>query len=514
MSDRIEDRLLGEARDVLNQLKTGISPTDALFKTAERDNLSDDMVRTIGGMVNQVLSVKLTKEGQLEFPLIDAESVVAKRQPAEKTAEVKLPTGDFSAIDLPSSWSPQNYNVPAHLDAEYRQARREAKSCIEKHTMLIKEAFRQTTLAKMALDKAVEDTGRVIRRLSDKDMQKMARLTVNGYQDLGQKMLFMLSERSGRKFPVLEKTADAAVFPAAPEYIKLGVLHDAALKFIDAEHNLDQFMKYAEGIGDLAQSLDEYVLQSLDSGRKDDLTDSDNVEKQLDPDVRNALKEVKTRNQLASLMLYDPDLKQFSMPTLIAAYNAAVSNAPEIADNTSAMKTVMLQRINAGNLADISQLKQEMELGKTIREKTKLKSDVESNKLKNKALKAEKKTSLLSPLAIAGAPGKAANEFVFGAKGSSKKESKPPNKPAPIAPKDKEKASFSDEAIKNLAKKMDWGRLREDYEDKRTQHDPNVQVSAAETSPAAVEEVLTKWMVGEALSPEQDQLLEAIRMQK
>jgi hypothetical protein len=419
----LEERLMRNARTVLRDVLDGrSSPDAALEKQARRDGMGDDMLRTVGTMVNQALSARMTPQGRHEFDLADVEKVAARMRDVvevEKAAErpaFRLPTRSCATADFPKVAVQARAAEP--LDDRFaRRFRMASNECLERHAALLKEANRREMAARVALDREVATLASQTRRMPDKALHKFAQLAVNGYQEVGKSMLRMVEALGGGGIPSLEKTANAAVFPSSPEYVQLARVVEAGIAYKRSQDVADLMHKYAEDVGDWTTRADA-VAGDILYGRDRRLTDASTLEQELDPEIRNMLKEIDARNDLSRLILYDRDLREFPMPTLVAAYNSSVGAAPDLQGNPTALKALMLQRANSGNIVDVPQLAQEMKIGAESRKRL---EGLQKRLDTGKALaKSDDAPSPLGPLAMAAAPGKRVTEWISGKDGKAK----------------------------------------------------------------------------------------------
>lgn len=403
--DRLDDNIMQSARIVLaGVLKGDGDPDDILEKTARRRDMADDVVRTVGSMVNQALSARMTGAGVQEFRLVDPEGVVGRLHGSlDKAAGRKpgfgLPAGDRSFADFPMD-KLASKDSPPPVDAVFQRVfAKTARKCVDRHTQLLTAANQNEIRKRAAFEKELDKLAGQVRRMGDSELHKFAQLTVNGYQGIGKAMLKMVETKTGLPVPRLEKTANTAVFPASPVYAQVGRVVETGVQYKKAQDTADIMHKYAAEVGGFAQGADEALARYM-YGEGGKLQDPDTLERELDPDIRNMLKELDARNNLATLMLYDPDLKDQPMPAVVSAYNSAVSSIPELESNPAVLKSMVLQRVNAGNVTDVPQMAQEMKLREGLWK------GLESMQARRKPAGEAAGGSVLGPVAMAFGPGK------------------------------------------------------------------------------------------------------------
>jgi len=381
LSSKEEQRLVDAVARSIEQVNSGSSPNDAIEKVAREEKYNPNFIRQMVAAFNKSASIaKFTKEASPEkrkdtFELADAQ-IICRRifPPIEKTAEeVKCETPSFeikASTMEKAATALEDYS--AYKGLSYANMISRIDKCRSAHNLLSTSLKNKEAAAMVDFEETVDKLVKHSLTLAPVEFQKFARLTVNGFPMTGEKMLKLISIKSGRALPSdLQKTASAAVFPAKEPYFSLASAHLCAESLVRAHRERDSFSKYAEGfVSNALDSLGSTISDAagLFSSKDDkkEVAKAKTPELDLDPQFFNALKEVDSRKAFADLALYDPDLKQHDIPTLIGAFNSAVQSVPEAATNPPALKTLMLQRINTGNLQDTFQIGQEQALGKNL----------------------------------------------------------------------------------------------------------------------------------------------------
>ena len=382
LSSAEEKRLLGAVESVIRMADAGQKPNDALEKVASEGKFTPPFIHRIAEAFNVVRTSRNLKEASAEkrtasYELANPDEVVRRIYPAEeKEAALSLQLPVLHKPELPALQKVASSLSKAawFTGASHQTVMRTIDKYREAHQLLDRKLALKEASMKETMDGQLEKLAYEVRRLPKTGLQKMAQLIVNGFPATGQVFLQLLEDRSGVKLPKVEKTAEAAVFPSRDPYFLIADVHGTASKFLKAHRDRAAFSKYAEGlVGDLAQVVSNVATDGLGGLKADGSKAEANRERilgeELDPQFYNNLKEVGTRKTFMDLALYDPDLKEYDMPTLLGAFNSAVSSVPESSDNPGVLKTLMLQRINTGGIQDTYQAAQEAALGKSIRER-------------------------------------------------------------------------------------------------------------------------------------------------
>ena len=384
LSSAEEKRLLNAVETVISLTDKGTSPDDAMYKVAEEGKFTPPFVHRISEAYNVVRTSRTLKEAAAEkrtadFGLVDPEAVVKRLYPSgeEKTAELQplvLPKIDCKTAPAMQKVAAAMQKQAWFVGASNETVLRSLAKCRDAHNLMNKRMATKEAALKEQLDKQLDGLLYEVRKLPKAGIQKMAQLVVNGFPSSGKAFLQLLKQRSGVDIPMADKTAEAAVFPSRAPYFQIAEVHETAARYLKANQDRAAFSKYAEGlVGDLAKVVGDVTTEGLgglkpDKGRAADRNERI-IGEELDPQFFNSLKEVGTRKSFMDLALYDPDLNQYDAPTLIGAFNSAVSSVPEASENPAVLKTLMLQRINTGGIQDTFQATQEAALGKTLRER-------------------------------------------------------------------------------------------------------------------------------------------------
>jgi hypothetical protein len=153
---------------------------------------------------------------------------------------------------------------------------------------------------------------------------------------------------------------------------------DKYAKALVANDKFQSFQKEAAGleegiVGGIIGSLGKTLSTAEDLSQNEEVRKIKNPELELDPEFFNSLKEVDVRKNFADLVLYDPELSRYDMPTLIKAFNTASSIAPESINKPPVLKTLMLQHITSGGLLDPAMIHKNLQINKELQGQDKVK---------------------------------------------------------------------------------------------------------------------------------------------
>jgi len=403
LSAKDEKRLLGSIEKAITLANDGMSPNEAIEKVAREESYTPPFITRMCTAFNKSKSVAtFTKEAdaskkKCDFALADPKVVISTIYGEDKEASAK-PVMVFSGNirELPVMQKAAS-KVVDMLD-EYHSLSPSAMisridKCRSAHQLLQKQMHAKEAKARHEFEDCLNKIASHVKSMPKEAIERMSQLVVNGYPDFGHKMLTTISKKTSREIPLLEKCAEAAVFPPREPYFAIANANVLAEAFLKAHNDNIIFNKYAEGVvGGVLDELGNVIAGSagLAGGNDKEIAKIKSPEDDLDPQFFNALKEVDTRKNFADLVLYDKDLAQYDMPTLVTAFNAATSTVPESVNNPPTLKTLMLQHINTGGVADPFQLEKSLKINQmlakqTAEAKTKLDSAKEKSKTEAKA---------------------------------------------------------------------------------------------------------------------------------
>lgn len=363
--------------EMIGKTASGESPDTALRNVAVRENLTPQEIDLIACTFNKSRSHFMTeRQKTAEFDVANPKTVIQEIF-LDKAAAVEfpfsLPGEDYSSFDFlegrdlqkEAGVSEEVLTVTKRqlMDRLNRYKALHKVASMEMHTRagVVQERFLQT----------LRDFGTSLRFFSGNELQKMAQLVVNAKGEKGVKLLNLLRAVQPRiGIPMVEKTAHAAVFPPREPYLSVEKLLDAAADVSRHIRALGAFEKEARSVLSeyLANWAANVTAQPGEKIDKSEFSSQDPVFSRtvMDAEFGNKLKELARKQAFMQLAIYDKDLKQYSFPDLVDAFNEIVSFVPTAADNPAVMKALMLKHIEAGGLKDIYQVAQEAGLEGTL----------------------------------------------------------------------------------------------------------------------------------------------------
>jgi hypothetical protein len=127
---------------VIQYLKGGASPTDALQKTAEEYDLNHNYIERVGSAMNVALHYnhfKTAKDRSTDFPIADIPAVISKQYSFEEKNEKKASSEAFQSSEVEK---PSPDLVKYMYRPQYKQAMAEiSKEIIDDRGILLKTAF-------------------------------------------------------------------------------------------------------------------------------------------------------------------------------------------------------------------------------------------------------------------------------------------------------------------------------------------------------------------------------------
>ena len=391
-----EQDLIDAVEQVIRHTQKGDSPSDAVFKVASDLDYGPAMVARMVEAFNKSKSVYIFKTASADtrkqtFALADTSEVISRMYPSPKAPEKQkkasgtLPDTDFSAIDFPAYEPPAEttagtsatgFKVDARTDT-FRKYYQHKEACDRLESALYNDHMN----AKREFDRTLETCVSHMSQVSPNKFQKIARCVLNGYPDTGKALVQILAKRTRRNVEGLEKTANAAVFPAQEPYISITRLYDSADKLIRAETALNQFRQKKADTGTLLSELlgkakAETMTAggSLDAERLGEILSSPfrqrvkGIEESFDPEFYNRRSALKTRKAFVDLLLFDKDISKYDDMDVIQAYNDAVTSVPGIEKRPNMLRNMVLRNLQTGGVQDVFELKTQSEIGKVLSE--------------------------------------------------------------------------------------------------------------------------------------------------
>lgn len=414
-----ESKLVKAIEQSINLANGGMSPNDAILKVASDNGYTPPFVRLMATAFNKSKSVHILKTADEKhrsatFDLADPDEIVSRMYSPEtilKTAsqapvEIHELSMDYSRVDL-DGVEPVMEKVAAKINppvenvyTRYRHANLKIEPASVMNVLTkyaaVKEAVHRRLEQNVSESThvffdSIDDVAEIMRPITQTEFQKTAQLLLNGYPTTGEKLVKLLAAKTQHSLPeTLQKTAKSAVFPTSELFISIEKLVTAANELVDAKNALAVFEKQAEDglledffahAGAIAvnkapipESVSESLVEKMTAEKKPRTLDED-----LDPDFYNTLQEIDTRRNFMNMALYDDDLNKYDFPSLVTAYNNTIQMAPEAKDNPVILRNLMLTNLETGGIKDPFTIKTELDIGKTLLDKSKLKSDIQRN---------------------------------------------------------------------------------------------------------------------------------------
>jgi hypothetical protein len=366
-----------------------------------------------------------------EFPLIDSDLVINQvygyHQKAAMGFELNPPTLQDNLLQLH-----EGLKKVAADDAETnelddraisRQIYRTRKD-IEKQ---IERFHAKVASHRERSESAMHRVCQIIRRLPDRQIQKVARLTVNRYGDDGVRFMKIIGAFTENEFP-LQKTAAAAIFPLEEPYTSVSIAideartyshYDKVLKKIagpaweankqaakDAWVNTLSAEGFVPGLvrggGTALKTVSRRLLDPvvelakapvIEQLQKGKTMKRDEV---FGPELRNQLQQLQAQQSFIEVAS-DDFTKDYPIDDILQAYNNVVGTTPDMLDPkyTPWLKALVREQLVQGNVYDAATIRQIQEIGKDI-SKSKM-SDVEELERKLKIEGPRKEVAGLSP---------------------------------------------------------------------------------------------------------------------
>lgn len=360
---------------------SAMDPSEAIYKVADQGQFELPHVQRMVEAFNQSALLGKLKTGagkDLDVKLADPKKVLTRLVGTDKVAAVtrKMAMPEAAATTEIVKEAAESERLDPVLVFRYRNA---TASSLEKMASYVKQQcllmLRRQKEAHQrehyTLTSSLQKMASMAERMQEGELKKFCQLVANGFPRAGTQMISAIQSYTRRPLPHLEKQANSAVFPLKTEYLLIADIYQTACRYLQSTQNLNAFVKYAEStVSDALDRTSGFLDAGQEAiGRMAGQSDKGSLSEGLDPQFYNSLKEVDTRRNFMDLALYDPALSKYDMPTLISAFNSAVSAVPEAASSPHVLKTLMLQRINTGGIQDVFQTAQEQVIGKALRDR-------------------------------------------------------------------------------------------------------------------------------------------------
>lgn len=420
---------ISEALDsMIEKTSKGDGPTDALIAVAGELGMGPGMVNTLAAFYNKaqgaaVLRKAASDEARRSFPLADAGEAVkvmmAKMVPGlaeDKKCELpprrrrggadKEASDDGFAEDLREEREWARRTVRAGEGPVYAQFRR-LEGIWKKASQKLRAA---ECAARENMKSNLNDLGAMARRMSEKTLEKSARMVVNHYRRYGRSMMTAVLADADRELPApIEKTATAGVLPREPFFEKMDDFFRSILDYgeasldkraFDAVSGGEAFVKWgrlirgddpaeegsvkssfyklagADGVDKTAAggglAALNLLLNSLEhvrsgagraaAGLAGIASREGHIKKDLNaelssvmaggPDLYRTMRQLKAKETFLILSLYDDNLSQYPMERLEKAFNEAMLMHPTAYRKPGLTKVLMLQNLESGGVVD------------------------------------------------------------------------------------------------------------------------------------------------------------------
>jgi hypothetical protein len=390
--DRAEEKgLIGAIDRAISFSNKGLSPTEAITKVAREEQMTIPLIHRAVEAFNKSKAMFRLKEASADtrhhpFSLADADDVInsiygseQKTASAEDSGEPFNPSFSFGIDQMLTN----NFQkVASKDDTEKPLSSDDVTRARYKAQMLLKQAsvveavqsklHNEVITQKHAFEKAVDRACEIILPMSTREFRKVAQVVVNGYPDTGNKLVNVLKTKTRKDIAPLQKTANAAVFPAREPYLTIGKVYEYAEKLASAENEARLFEKEAlnfltslsaNALANFARPGEQGLGESLQGVGKKKTIDYDEV---LDPVFYNRLHELDARRSLMNLVLHDPDLKDYKYSDIVKAFNSSVGSVPEIIDSPTGLKTMVMRNLESSGMKDVVELAQEQQLSQSM----------------------------------------------------------------------------------------------------------------------------------------------------
>lgn len=394
-----EARIIKAVEQVIAYTSEGMSPNTAIEKVAKAEGLGPGQIETVVSAYNKSKAVCMLKPAgdnrNQTFELADPSLILGNifGTPTIEKAAFSLPRINLTDVDFPRPKLEKAASSENKTPSD-----REVFHKLQKHAQVQKmlENKLHDAVAKAQYDfcQSLEKVAELLKPMADRDLQKVANIVVNGYQEqgAGQKFMELCCAKLKRDTIKLQKTASAAVFPVKEPYISISNLFKHAAELTKAKNNKVFFSKEAaySVMKDLATNVTSDMIMGV-TGREgtsaiEKLIGSapkgEVLEDILNAEHYNKLKALDAKRNLMEIALYDKHLNKYDLEVLVEAFNDVVGLNPKAYNNKPLLKNLMLSHIESGGVRGLYELGAEVSLAKALDEREQIRDNLDIIKSK------------------------------------------------------------------------------------------------------------------------------------
>ncbi len=387
----------------------------------ETDGLTPQLVRRACEAYNKSKSVhtlqkRASDDRAEEFPLIDSDQVISIVYGYHKKAAgaftLTPPTVQENMLEnlhegLKKVASDEDEDQGVDIDgrAIERQIYRTHKDLEKK----VERFHYKVAEHREKSENAMHRVCQIIRRLPNKQINKVARLTVNRYGKDGVRFMKVIGAFTDNEFP-LQKTAAAAIFPLEEPYTSVSIAIDearnhnhfnkmlnkvadvgllegigeanrqtaraATVDTLNVPKQVGGFGQGAmKGLGAVGRTATRKLLDPLAAMAKAPVVGGLTMDKKYDdgskvwsPELTNDLKALQAKQMFIDVAS-DDFTKDYPIEDTMQAYNNVVGAMPELLSDkyTPWVKALVREQLVQGNMADAATIKQLQDIGKEIK---------------------------------------------------------------------------------------------------------------------------------------------------
>lgn len=363
MSKMDETRMVDIINAVMDQVKEGADPTEAIVALADQQGLSGEKAARVCEACNKIISIdhlsstdKNVRTGR--YPLADATAVVGRleKRPGKvasdapslrKTASEGIPVY-ATVVAAPEYTQEERRYIDRHKNQErYDEAMRAFKLATEDYFQQDEKARLSETAANEDYKSLVDDAA----RLDNKDAADLARYVESTYGSLGRDLIKMLADTTGKEFqPPTTKEASAFVSPNTPFYKRVDRFMEHGMTRLEAMAQREAAVKQAGDATESALGVMKDII-GLDRGMKAVPLSGDDNKTPFSPDTTLKMRNIALKDGFANMYLDDKFLLKYPPETVLDAYNKVLQLNPELANrqNSDALITAMVKRVITSN---------------------------------------------------------------------------------------------------------------------------------------------------------------------
>jgi hypothetical protein len=354
----------------------GMTPSAAIAKVASAGDYGPEKIARMVEAFNESKSVfmlsKLAEDNRADsFPLANTQEVLGlvykeADTPADSSTKGLSTLNLSQMFNIKKEASEKKEPVKSARGEEFVVAHQQKEA--QAACVTAERNEQDVRIEKMAVELSVGELADHMRPLTDKELKKVARVTVNRYGVKGQQLMGIMGAKLDRGIPELSKTANAVVLPLQEPYITISKTMEKLSTYNEVVKKKAELDKQA-ALSDVVNSIAPFGMDEIlsDGAQEAKEIPQPNALDVLDPNIEARLKSLKANQEFTNL-LTDKFVQNYDVQDVAEAYNAAVQMAPNLQGSSrdAILTTIVRKNLAQGNIHDVAEASQVTKLNKDL----------------------------------------------------------------------------------------------------------------------------------------------------